>query len=203
MFQDLISCLDFFANYVWSFKWNLNTQEVGQSSLNEKNPLSTFLFCHISHLMSQCHRKHVILSKLQEIYFIFTAQCRYLIRTYFSKWKNLDLKWKWPNACGWEVSLYQYLTNRQSTNIGAGYCKHQHWIYSKILSTKYHKNCNSSPMSLFFDRFVVRIVFFFFKRHLLMGSSGIGSVFWMGMSVSSLSFAKSFGWWGHVSSSLW
>ena len=68
--------------------------------------------------MSQCHRKHVILSKLQEIYFIFTAQCRYLIRTYFSKWKNLDLKWKWPNACGWEVSLYQYLTNRQSTNIG-------------------------------------------------------------------------------------
>ena len=36
MFQDLISCLDFFANYVWSFKWNLNTQEVGQAYLNGK-----------------------------------------------------------------------------------------------------------------------------------------------------------------------
>ena len=30
------------------------------------------------------------------------------------------MKLKWANACGggWEVSLYQYLTNRQSTNIG-------------------------------------------------------------------------------------
>ena len=61
-------------------------------------------------------------------------QLKRLIFSQIFKWKVLDVKWKWPNACGGEVSLYQYLTDRQSTNIGAWYyCKDQHWIFLKIL----------------------------------------------------------------------